>query len=259
MDILDENRLRLHIESFNPDVIIHTAALVNVDFCEEHEEEAYLANAILTKKISDICHEKNIMLIYISTDSVFDGTMLSLYNEQDNTNPLNIYAKTKLEGEHYVSQLPNSTLIRTNIYGYNIQNKQSIGEWMLNALLEGQTLNLFEDIFFSPILVNELTTIIDLIIEQKVFGLYHICSTGAISKYEFGIKLKEIFNIETGIINRSNSHKSNLRAIRPKNMGMDNTQIRKKLNIDITSPIQGLERFKELYNTQYPSMLKNFI
>ena len=144
--LYETERLREHIEEIKPDAVIHTAAAVNVDECEENPEWAYKLNEEVTKDIAEICASLGVKMIYISTDAVFDGESEKLYTETDKVNPLNIYAKTKLGGEKYVLQRPENLVFRTNIYGQNIQDKKSFGEWIVSSLEEGKTLNMFEDI-----------------------------------------------------------------------------------------------------------------
>jgi dTDP-4-dehydrorhamnose reductase len=196
-------------------------------------------------------------MIYISTDAVFDGLSEKLYKEDDEVNPLNIYGKTKYEGETYVLRNTKNVVLRTNIYGYNILDKNSFGEWILSALRNGETISMFDDIYFSPILVNELALIMVQIIEKDLCGLFHICGSGSISKYDFGLTLKEIFGIKQGSIIRSNSENFNFKAKRSKNMGMSNDKITKDLNISISSPIESIKCFKRLYEENYPQILKN--
>ena len=255
-DMLDFGRLKENIKNKNIDVVIHTAAAINVDLCEEKPEYARNLNVCLTKEIADICTENNIKLIYISTDAVFDGGNNSLYTEIDPVNPINIYGKTKYEGEQYVLKNQENFVLRTNIYGFNTQHKKSFGEWILDSLINDQTINLFEDIYFSPILVNELSKIIALIIENNICGLYHVCGTGSVSKYEFGIELKKKFGIKSGLIIKEKSENHHFVAKRAKNMGMSNEKICKLLDIHISTPVQSIKLFKELYDKEYPQMLK---
>lgn len=247
-NLCDEKELRYHITKCNPDILIHTVAAVNVDRCESDVDYAETLNAKLTKKIADICDELGIKLIYISTDAVFDGKKESLYIEDDIVNPINVYGRTKYEGEEYTSQIRNSLILRTNIYGLNIQNKKSFGEWVVDALNNNEEINMFEDILFSPILVNELARVIDKCIEKNLCGLYHACGTGAISKYEFGIKIKKIFDIKTGKINKSQSDIMNFIAPRAKNMGMSNQKLCSKLKIKINTPEESIEEFYRMYS-----------
>ena len=246
-DLTDSEMLERSIINQKPDIVIHTAAAVNVDACETDKEYANSLNSKLTENISFICKKYGIKLIYISTDAVFDGKKIGLYTEDDVPNPINYYGLTKLQGEDFVKQVDNSLILRTNIYGVNIQKKKSFGEWIVSSLQENQELNMFTDIMFSPILVNELAEIIDICICNDIEGLYHACGTGSISKYEFGMLVKEIFGINTGKIHKTTSDTMEFIAKRSKNMGMSNKKLRERLNINISTPEESIRRFKELY------------
>ncbi|MEE0686825.1 MAG: SDR family oxidoreductase [Lachnospiraceae bacterium] len=246
-DLTDFEQLENSIRNQKPDILIHTAAAVNVDGCETNRDYANSLNSKLTENISFICKKYGIKLIYISTDAVFDGEKKGLYTEDDVPNPINYYGLTKLQGEDFVKQVDNSLTLRTNIYGVNIQNKKSFGEWIVSSLQENQELNMFTDIMFSPILVNELAEIIDICICNDIEGLYHACGTGSISKYEFGMLVKEIFGINTGKIHKTTSDTMEFIAKRSKNMGMSNKKLRERLNINISTPEESIRRFKELY------------
>lgn len=245
--LFDTDLLRDHIKAVNPDVVIHTAAAVNVDECEENPDWAKKLNDDVTKDIADICDNLGIKLVYISSDAVFDGKEARLYTETDTPNPLNVYARTKLAGEEHVLSYSNNMVFRTNIYGYNIQDKKSFGEWVLSALQDGQTLNMIDDIDFSPILVNDLAEIIYKAVVENLTGLYHVCATGCISKYEFGVKLKEIFELGSGDINKVHSDTMNFKAKRSRHMGMSNEKIKKILGIKIRTPEESIKEFRRLY------------
>jgi len=246
-DLCDYDTLKISIETVNPDVLIHTAALVNVDNCEIDIENAEKINAELTKVLADICNEKKIKMIYISTDSVFDGKNEKLYTEDDSVNPPNVYAKTKYQGEMYVRAYDKNLVLRTNIYGLNLQEKKSFGEWIVDSLKEDEELNMFKDIYFSPILVNDLAKIIDACIVKDISGLYHACGTGAISKYDFGEEVKKVFLITTGKINKITSDSMKFKATRPKHMGMSNQRIKSELGINIRTPKESIHEFYRLY------------
>lgn len=246
-DLTDYGLLEKSIATIKPDVLIHTAAAVNVDRCEEDREYAYKLNTELTQTIVDICRKDNIKLIYISTDAVYDGTKTGLYTEQDEVGPVNYYGETKLKGEYAVETLSNSLILRTNIYGKNIQNKKSFGEWIVDSLLEDKELNMFTDIMFSPVLVNELARVIDRCIEKDLQGRYLACGTGSISKYDFGLLVKNKFGISSGKINKSISDEVNFKAKRSKNMGMSNRRLCEALDISISTPEESVEKFRDLY------------
>ena len=101
-NMLDYKELKRNLTNERPNFLIHTVALVSVDGCEENPEAAYMLNTDLTREISEICAEQHIKMIYISTDAVFDGKDEKLYIEDDEVRPVNIYGKSKYEGEKFV-------------------------------------------------------------------------------------------------------------------------------------------------------------
>ena len=257
-DILEEDKVREELVVTQPDIVIHTVAAVNVDLCEANPEFATRLNASSTQILTNICRELGIKLIYISTDAVFDPSENRLNTEKDQTNPKNEYGRTKLLGEQFALKVKENLVLRTNIYGCNIQNKLSFGEWIRTSLLEDQTLNMFSDIYFSPILVNDLAVLIDLCIKKKLCGLYHACGTGSVNKYEFGTYLKKEFQIETGTINKSASDNVTFQAPRSQYMGMSNEKIKQALNVSIRTPYESIQYFRQLFEQSYDQKLKEF-
>lgn len=256
-ELLDFEVLRESVLKFKPDYLIHTAAMVNVDLCEEERELTYQLNTKLTGYLAELCNEISCKMVYISTDAVFDGKKPQLYNEDDKTAPINYYGETKLLGEEAV--LRNDHLVvRTNIYGYNVQDKNSFGEWIYRALQKDESLKMFTDIDFSPILVNDLTEIIVQLLEKEKKGLYHACGTGCITKFEFGMKVKSVFGIRQGSISKAKSDDFAFKAARSKHMGMDNQKVRNELGITIPTPEESIEKFYCLYNKQYIDELKKW-
>ena len=139
-----------------PDIVIHCAAIVNVDACEESVDLATALHFETTKAMSKYLDCNNGRLIYISTDSVFDGKKQGIYNEFDLVNPLNIYAKTKLMGEGSVQSIKNGLVLRTNIIGWTQEASVSFAEWVLKSLVDKTPLSLFHDVYFSPLHVDDL-------------------------------------------------------------------------------------------------------
>ena len=150
----------------------------------------------------------------------------------------------------------NSLVVRTNIYGYNYQNKNSFGEWVVSALNSGEQLNMFYDIFFSPILVNELTEVIELMLEKNISGLYHVCSTGSISKYDIGCLFHKYFG-GSGSVKKGSMKDHVFKGPRTQNMGLDNSKIRELLGIHISTPEESVKKFKKLYDEGYHLRLKS--
>ena len=254
--VLDLDLMRTILTENQIDVFIHCAALVNVDECELNPEYANQINSENVAQLADLCHELKIKFIFISTDAVFSGEKKHyLYKETDETCPVSVYGKTKLAAEKHTLLYEDNLVVRTNIYGFNYRDKFSFGEWIINSLDNNQPLNMVEDIFFSPILVNELVELIDRCIKEDVKGLYHICSTGSINKYDIACCFKTVF-AKNGEINKVKMADLSFKAPRTHNMGMDNEKIRKLLGVSIRTPKESVAYFKQLSDEGYPARLK---
>ena len=154
-DLTDITLLNKWLYKIRPDVVIHCAAIVNVDLCEESVDLATQLHVETTKVMSDYLDCNNARLIYISTDSVFDGKKQGSYRESDTVSPLNVYAKTKLMGEKPVNSMNNGLVLRTNIVGLVQEHNTSFAGWILKGLIDGDPLNLFYDVYFSPLSVHD--------------------------------------------------------------------------------------------------------
>jgi dTDP-4-dehydrorhamnose reductase len=239
-------------------VILHCVALVNMDMCEEDAYYANIVNNLMAGNLSFLADKFNAQMIYISTDAVYPGKGRILYKETDDTNPISIYGKTKLLGEKYVMLYKKNLIIRTNIYGFNYRDKDSFGEWIIDSLRNNQELSMFDDLYFSPILVNRLCELLFMCIDRKLSGLYNICCSGSISKYEFACEIKRQFKL-SGSISKASMKNHKYFAPRTQNMGMDNSKIKKALNVDIPSVEVDVAYLKDLYDQGYPRKLKGGI
>lgn len=244
------------IKKINPDFIIHCAALTNVDYCEENPNEAYKQNVLASVNMAKIAKEIKAYLIYVSTDSVFDGKKGN-YNEKDPTNPINVYGKTKLEAEQRVSLIyPKSCIVRANIYGWNKINKFSIAEWMLDKLKNNEDLWGIRDVYFSPILVNDLITALFKLQEKNYTGIVHISGSESCSKLDFAYTIAEVFNFNKNLIKPVSVHHLKLKAPRGKNMSLDVSKAEKLFKENLPRLKEGLKKMKKLYETGYIEELK---
>ena len=187
-------------------------------------------------------------LIYISTDSIFDGKKQSPYIESDSVSPLNVYAKTKLMGEQPVLSMENGLVLRTNIIGWTHKGGTSFAEWILENLVDNAPLNLFYDVYFSPLHIDSLSSIIERIINNPISGLYHCASRDSVSKYAFGKKMAEIFQLSDLNITRSSVDIMKYKARRPKNMALDVKKISLALECDLPSAVDAIELMKYQYD-----------
>ena len=255
-DLLRHDKLQNWLKETQPDVVIHCAAMVNVDQCEAMSEVAENLHYGVIKVLSWQLQQAGKFLIYISTDSLFDGNKKETYTENDKPNPLNIYAKTKLAGEGLVLKIDNGLVLRTNIIGWGRDEKISFSEWIIRGLIEKTPLHLFQDVIFSPIHVSDLSDIVSELIEKKVVGLYHVASATPLSKYEFGLMVSDIFGLSNKNIIQSSIDDINLIADRPHNMGLSSEKLENILNKKMPLPVQAIKKLKQQYDNGWLSSIK---
>jgi dTDP-4-dehydrorhamnose reductase len=256
LDITDNEDIK-KISEVNPDYIIHCAALVDVDYCETAKEEAWLVNAKGSENVAKAAADAGSYLVYISTDSVFDGKQGN-YQEMDVPNPVNNYAKSKLNAELLVQKACNNyCIVRTNIYGWNRQSKNSIAEWMLESLLSGRTLTGFKDVFFSPILVNNLADALIELFSEKHRGILHISGSERVSKLEFASLIAEAFSLNKQLITPISIDSLKLRADRPKDTSLNVLKAQSLLKTRLLNASEGIALFKELKENGFVERLKH--
>ncbi len=156
-DLLEAGICSRFIEEVRPDAVIHTAANAILDACEADPEGAHLLNAEFPGELAELCARCGIRMLYISTNSVFDGTQEDPYIEEDMPNPLSVYAQTKLQGERNVlSANPEAVVTRVNFFGWSLSGTRSLSEFFFNTLSKGQIVNGFTDVWFCPMFVGDL-------------------------------------------------------------------------------------------------------
>jgi dTDP-4-dehydrorhamnose reductase len=184
MDITDINKTIETVKKKNPDVVIHAAAFTDVDGSESQADLAYKVNSLGTRNVAVACKETDSALVYICTDYVFDGTKGSPYYEYDQTNPLSVYGKTKLQGEAYIRDLLNKFyIVRTSwLYGYHGPNFVTT---MLKLAQTHDQISVVGDQIGSPTYTVDLSKAIAKLIEKPVYGIYHITNSQHCTWYEY--------------------------------------------------------------------------
>jgi len=257
-DLRDHASLSRIMKAERPEAVIHCAAITDVDWCETNEQEAFRINTAATFELYQLAKEVGAQFVFISTDSVFSGTQNSPYREEDAIAPLNIYAKTKAEAEKNLNMGKDCLILRTNIFGYNLLDKNSFSEWIQESLHNKRGLNMFEDVYFSPVLVNLFPEIIAELLVRRKTGIFHLSSTGGVSKYSFALALASAFGMEDNFIKPSCLENVELKAARPKYMILDNKKLCTYLKITIPDVYQMISKYKILYENNYHTILKSF-
>lgn len=268
VNISFEDSLKSLIEDYAPDIIIHCASLTDVDFCERHKELTELVNTIDTQRFVQACKNPEIKFVYISTDSVYDGTKGN-YKETDPVNPCNYYGLSKYKGEQAVLEKEKSLILRTNIFGWNIQDKQSLAEWILYNLLNGKSIQGFKNAYFSSIYTFDLARVLGNMLEKDLEGVYNCASMTSQSKYEFACSIAELFGLDKNLIKPIDIKSSGLFAKRGENLTLNveklcretesaPPEIKKSLNHFYRHYIEGLPakiKFQAKKDKWYPQKL----
>jgi len=225
MDLTSTEQIKECIENIKPEAIIHCAAYTEVDKAEDEEELCRRVNAIATKEIAECAKKLDIPMIYISTDYVFDGTKDGEYTEEDIPNPINVYGKTKYEGELYVQELLEKYYIVRISWVFG-ENGNNFIDTMLRLSKDRNSLNVINDQMGSPTYTKDLAPLLVDMIETDKYGIYHATNEGYCTWYEFAREIFKIskIDIEVNSINTSEYH---TKARRPMNSKMSKEKINK--------------------------------
>ena len=234
--------------------IINCAGYTKVDRAEEEIDEAFKLNKDGVRNIALFSAKRQIRLIHISTDYVFDGRQEGgsiVYTENDKTNPINIYGKSKLAGEEKIKEmLDEYFIIRTAwLYGFNGNNFVFT---MLRSFKEKEIIKVVDDQWGSPTYTKDLVELIFKIIESDIdkYGIYHFTNEGVTNWYEFA---RAIYSKAKKLDLISDSKKVEIKAIkteecptvatRPKNLILSKDKIKKEFNLDIRDWKEALTDF----------------
>ena len=234
IDLLDNSNLRKQLNKFNPDIIIHLAALTNVDLCEKDFDLAYKTNILATNNVVNWCLETNssVKFIYISSDQVYNSKTLN--SEESKIDPLNLYALSKIISEELVCQLTNAIILRTNFFGYFPNNNGSLIDWLMEMIKKKKKTNLVTDINFNPLYVETLCMLIKkIILKKNLKGIYNLGSKNKISKGMLLYKFVEKLGFKKDLFSFVSAKKINFSAPRPLNMYMSVKKIEKDLKIQM--------------------------
>lgn len=256
LDLTDTEATRAYLDQLEPRYILHTAALTNIDECERNHEAADKTNITATKNLAAWAGEAGAKLIYISTDAFFDGEG-RLFTEEDKPTPLNYYSESKLKGEQVTAQLcADHLIVRTNIYGWNYQDKQSLAEWMYFSIAGKKHIPCVGDVFYSPILTQTLLECIDGLIQKDARGIYNVASDQCLSKLEFAYLLCDTFGLSREFIRPSSVKDLKLTARRSNHMGLSVEKLKRALPGRDLSVKSDLKRFKALRDSGFVDVLK---
>ncbi|HZQ10991.1 MAG TPA: dTDP-4-dehydrorhamnose reductase [Anaerolineae bacterium] len=177
-----------------PDLVIHTAAMTNVDGAARDPVTAFRINAFGTQNVALACQRANAALVYISTNEVFDGTKAAPYLEFDPTHPINVYGKSKLAGEWYSQHLLQKFYIVRTAWLY-ARGGGKFPDKILELAQRQPSLSVVRDEIGSPTYVPDLAHALAQLIETQQYGIYHLVNAGSCSRYEWAVEILRRANI----------------------------------------------------------------
>ena len=243
-DLLDENGIRDIIKRMRPDVIVHSAALTDVDRCEREKELAYRMNVEGTRAVAEGARRAGSFLVYISTDYVFDGQR-GLYREEEETNPVSYYGLTKLLGEEFCLDL--GCIARTCvIYGSRpASGKVNFALWLLKTLESGKEVRVVRDQFITPTLNSNLAAMVLEAAERRFSGIYHFSGATRVSRYDFACQLARAFDQDHRLIIPSRMNDLDWLAKRPRDSSLDTSKASRMLKHRPLALDESLQMLKE--------------
>lgn len=230
IDFNDFPNVELLVCEVNPDVIIHCAAVTDVEYCENNPSESRILNADVCKLLTSVCISDQVKIVMISTDQLWRNADPWI-KEDEKPEPVNIYGQTKAAGENYISDYKNHLIIRTNFFGNGTSWKPSLSDIILKTLVNGKIFHGFEDVYFSPMFVNDLAGYIIKCVNRNLIGLYHVSGSDRLSKYEFAVKMADHFGFSNKQIKRTALKSKNFSAKRPFEMSLCTEKISRDLDI----------------------------
>lgn len=254
LDIADLSAVMRLADEISPVAIVNTAALHNVDYCENHRDEAERVNVRGVKNLAEAASRYKARLVHLSTDYVFDGRT-GHYKESDRPNPLSYYALTKLEAEQAVSTTSSFAVARPSvIYGWNkLEAKgtpSSSGKtinfamYVLDKLVKKETIKAVTDQFSSPTFADNLADAVLKLVGHQKNGVFHTAGRSCINRYDFALKIATTFGYPENLVQPTTSTDFKQMAPRPQNSCLDVGMTEKALGVRFLTVDEGIRQMK---------------
>ena len=255
-DLLEPGSMEQILDQTQPDWVIHCAAMAILDACEADPARARQINTKVPGKLAAYVARGGARLLHVSTDAVFDGQR-GEYTEEDAPNPLSVYARTKLDGERAVAEAnPEAIIARVNLYGWSLTGRRSLSEFFFYNLKAGKATLGFTDVYFCPLLANDLAHIFLRMLSAGLSGIYHAVSRECTSKYGYGIALARQFKLDESLVIPASIEQGGLKAVRSPKLTLRSDKLAQALGEPLPSLSPGLERYYTLYQQGYAQKLK---
>ena len=221
MDITDWSSIESVFETIKPEVVIHTAAMTNVDQCEAEKEACWKQNVTAVEYLVKACEANDTFLLHLSTDFIFDGKA-GPYKEEDEPNPISFYGWSKLAAEKAVTSSSIRWAIARTVLVYGIahdMSRSNIVLWVKKSLEDHKTIQVVDDQWRTPTLAEDLALGCILIAEKESQGIFNISGEDLLTPYEMALRTADYFGLNKELIKRADSTTFTQPARRPPRTG----------------------------------------
>lgn len=235
-------RIAPMVEALRPSWIVHTAASVNLDACQRAPAEAEALHVHASRELALAANRCGSRLLYVSTDSVYDGDRSGLHTETAVTRPLNAYARTKLEGERACCEaLPSTVVGRVNFFGLTASRDRGLVAWIVRELSAGRAISGFADVWFSPLVNYDLAQVlVEMVCRDLSGGIYNVGAGDACSKYDFARRIARLWHVDPALVREARLADSGLTTPRPRNTTMATEKLQRALGRTMPTIDEGL-------------------
>jgi dTDP-4-dehydrorhamnose reductase len=244
VDIKNETGLQRLVRDEQPQIILNTVAITNIDYCEKNPEDVFMTNTRPASFLADLSSELNAYLVHISTDHYYHGEGLKRHSEVDPITLVNEYARSKYLAECFTRLYPNSLIVRTNIVGFRgLKESPTFVEWCLKILTEKEQVTLFDDYYTSSIDVCRFSEILLDLIRKKITGTLNVAGRDVTSKREFITDLANAFNLDISHATAGSVHRMESTP-RADSLGLDVKKVEEILGYPMPDRYEVVENLK---------------
>jgi len=243
LDITNAEDVDRIIRQTQPDVIINTAAMTQVDHCETQREACWKANVTAVENLVHASRNYNTHLIHVSTDFIFDGSK-ELLDETAVPNPVNYYGQSKLAGEAVLLKSDISWCIIRTVLVFGVtqdMSRSNIVLWVKNSLEQGKNIQVVNDQWRTPTLAEDLATGCYLAAKKRATGIFNISGKDYLSAYDIALRTADFFKLDKSLIKETDSHQFTQPAKRPPKTGFIIDKAKKELGYAPRSFEDGLK------------------
>ena len=245
LDLTKKDDIVNTMNRIKPDVVIHLGAMTDVELCETETELAKKINTDATEILALESEKHNTFFVYMSTDYVFDGKV-GMKKENDKTNPINFYGKSKLDGERVFKKITTPNIIVRTSTPFGIHSKKmSFPIWVKKNLELEKEISVVVNQYTSPSYVPNISKMIIEIMERKITGIIHLAGATKISRYDFAVQISKIINVNKQFLKLTKMDQMDWKAQRPADSSLSVSKANKILK---NKPEKIEDSLKLLFN-----------